>query len=113
MAGAFAAAMATTTTVRAQSSKDDPNIVNLPAHIKVRGAQIAFSPGFRWGTSLLSGQAITREHVMNQTAVTYPWTTVSDMSGETIKTILEDVCDNFSTPIRITSKAGIWCEQVA
>jgi S-sulfosulfanyl-L-cysteine sulfohydrolase len=68
------------------------------ALINVRGAQIAFSPGFRWGTSLLSGQAITREHVMDQTAITYPWTTLTDMTGETIKTILEDVCDNLFNP---------------
>jgi len=68
------------------------------ALISVRGAQIAFSPGFRWGTSLLSGQAITREHVMDQTAITYPWTTVSDLSGDAIKTILEDVCDNLFNP---------------
>jgi sulfur-oxidizing protein SoxB len=68
------------------------------ALINVRGAQIAFSPGFRWGTSLLPGQAITREHVMDQTAITYPWTTLNDLSGETIKTILEDVCDNLFNP---------------
>ena len=68
------------------------------ALINVRGAQIAFSPGFRWGTSLLSGQPITREHVMDQTAITYPWTTLTDMSGETIKIILEDVCDNLFHP---------------
>ena len=68
------------------------------ALINVRGAQIAFSPGFRWGTSLLPGQAITREHVMDQTAITYPWTTLTDLSGETIKTILEDVCDNLFNP---------------
>ena len=68
------------------------------ALMQVRGAQIAFSPGFRWGTSLLSGQAITREHVMDQTAITYPWTTVSDLTGEAIKTILEDVCDNLFNP---------------
>jgi S-sulfosulfanyl-L-cysteine sulfohydrolase len=68
------------------------------ALISVRGAQIAFSPGFRWGTSLLSGQAITREHVMDQTAVTYPWTTLTDMTGETLKIILEDVCDNLFNP---------------
>ena len=64
----------------------------------MRGAQIAFSPGFRWGTSLLPGQAITREHVMDQTAITYPWTTLTDLSGEAIKTILEDVCDNLFNP---------------
>jgi S-sulfosulfanyl-L-cysteine sulfohydrolase len=68
------------------------------ALMSVRGAQIAFSPGFRWGTSLLPGQAITREHVMDQTAITYPWTTLTDMTGETIKTILEDVCDNLFNP---------------
>ncbi len=68
------------------------------ALINVRDAQIAFSPGFRWGTSLLPGQAITREHVMDQTAITYPWTTLTDLSGEAIKTILEDVCDNLFNP---------------
>ena len=66
--------------------------------IKVRGAQIAFSPGFRWGTSLLPGQAITREHVMDQTAIAYPWTMLTDLSGESLKTILEDVCDNLFNP---------------
>ena len=64
----------------------------------VRGAEIAFSPGFRWGTSLLPGQSITREHLMDQTAITYPWTTLTDMRGETIKTILEDVGDNLFNP---------------
>ena len=70
----------------------------LDAMMEARGAQIAFSPGFRWGTSLLPGQAITREHVMDQTAITYPWSTLSDMSGETIKTVLEDVADNLFNP---------------
>ncbi len=68
------------------------------ALIDVQGAQIAFSPGFRWGTSLLPGQAITRELMMDQVAVTYPYATVTDMSGETIKTILEDVADNLFNP---------------
>ncbi|MDP3136403.1 MAG: thiosulfohydrolase SoxB [Burkholderiaceae bacterium] len=70
----------------------------LDALMEVRGAQIGFSPGFRWGTSLLAGQTITREHLMDQTAITYPWTTLSDMSGETLKTILEDVADNLFNP---------------
>ena len=61
-------------------------------------AQIAFSPGFRWGTSLLPGDTITMEHLMDQTAITYPWTTVTEMSGEMIKTVLEDVCDNLFNP---------------
>jgi len=70
----------------------------LDALMDVKGAEIAFSPGFRWGTSLLPGQAITREHLMDQTAITYPWTTLSDMRGDTIKTILEDVGDNLFNP---------------
>lgn len=61
-------------------------------------AEIAFSPGFRWGTSLLPGDTITMEHLMDQTAITYPWTTVTNMSGEMIKTVLEDVCDNLFNP---------------
>ncbi len=63
-----------------------------------KNAEIAFSPGFRWGTTLLPGDAIAYEHVMDQTAITYPYTTVSELSGETIKTILEDVADNLFNP---------------
>jgi len=63
-----------------------------------KNAEIAFSPGFRWGTSLLPGQAITRENLLDQTAITYPYTTVTNMTGETIKTILEDVADNLFNP---------------
>jgi sulfur-oxidizing protein SoxB len=59
---------------------------------------IAFSPGFRWGTSLLPGQSILMEQLMDQTAISYPHTTVTEMTGETIKTILEDVCDNLFNP---------------
>jgi len=64
----------------------------------VKDAEIAFSPGFRWGTSLLPGQPILMEHLLDQTAITYPYTTVTAMTGETIKTILEDVCDNLFNP---------------
>jgi sulfur-oxidizing protein SoxB len=63
-----------------------------------KDAEIAFSPGFRWGTSLLPGQPILMEHLLDQTAITYPYTTVTAMTGETIKTILEDVCDNLFNP---------------
>jgi sulfur-oxidizing protein SoxB len=63
-----------------------------------KNAEIAFSPGFRWGTSLLPGQAITMENLLDQTAITYPYTTVAAMSGATIKTILEDVADNLFNP---------------
>jgi sulfur-oxidizing protein SoxB len=70
----------------------------LDALMDVRGADMAFSPGFRWGTSLLPGQAITREMLMDQTAVTYPYSTLTEMSGEMIKTVLEDVADNLFNP---------------
>jgi sulfur-oxidizing protein SoxB len=70
----------------------------LDALLEVKGAEIAFSPGFRWGTTLLPGQPITREDVMNQTAITYPYTTLTELRGEMIKTILEDVCDNLFNP---------------
>jgi len=68
------------------------------AMIDVKGADLAFSPGFRWGTSILPGQTITFEHVMDQTAITYPMSTLTEMTGEQIKTILEDVCDNLFNP---------------
>ena len=64
----------------------------------VKDAPIAFSPGFRWGTSLLPGQTITFEHLMDQTAITYPYTTTTMMIGEMLKTILEDVADNLFNP---------------
>ena len=68
------------------------------ALIDVQGADIAFSPGFRWGTSLLPGDVITRELMMDQLAITYPTATRTAMSGEMIKTILEDVADNLFNP---------------
>jgi len=68
------------------------------ALMEVQGAEMAFSPGFRWGTSLLPGDTITRELMMDQLAITYPYATVNNMSGETIKTVLEDVADNLFNP---------------
>jgi sulfur-oxidizing protein SoxB len=68
------------------------------AMMAVQGADIAFSPGFRWGTSLLPGDVITRELLMDQVATTYSYATVSEMTGEMIKTVLEDVCDNLFNP---------------
>jgi sulfur-oxidizing protein SoxB len=70
----------------------------LDALMKEKDAPIAFSPGFRWGTSLLPGSAITMEDVLNQTAITYPYTTLTDMTGTQIKTVLEDVGDNLFNP---------------
>jgi S-sulfosulfanyl-L-cysteine sulfohydrolase len=68
------------------------------ALMEVQGAQIAFSPGFRWGTSLLPGQPITREWLLDMTATTYSFATITEMTGEMIKTVLEDVCDNLFNP---------------
>jgi sulfur-oxidizing protein SoxB len=66
----------------------------LDAMLKVQDAQIGFSPGFRWGVSVMPGQAITLEHVMSQTAITYATATLNNLSGEDIKLIMEDVADN-------------------
>jgi S-sulfosulfanyl-L-cysteine sulfohydrolase len=68
------------------------------AMMDVQGADIAFSPGFRWGTSLLPGDVITRELMMDQVATTYSYATVTEMSGAMVKTVLEDVCDNLFNP---------------
>ncbi len=72
--------------------------VILDALMAVQDAEIAFSPGFRWGTTLLPGEAFTMEHLMDLTAITYPYATVNALTGEMIKTILEDVCDNLFNP---------------
>jgi len=66
--------------------------------MQMKDAPIAFSPGFRWGTTLLGGQSITMEDLMDQTAITYPNTTVNFMTGEAIKGVLEDVADNLFNP---------------
>ncbi len=64
------------------------------AMLEVKDAEIAFSPGFRWGVSVLPGDDITFEHVMTQTAITYATSTLNELDGEFIKTVLEDVADN-------------------
>jgi sulfur-oxidizing protein SoxB len=63
-----------------------------------RDAEIALSPGFRWGTSILPGQDITREDIYNATAMTYPASYRMTMSGARLKEILEDVADNLFNP---------------
>ena len=68
------------------------------ALMDVQGADIAFSPGFRWGTTLLPGQPITREWLLDMTATTYSYATLTDMKGDMIKTVLEDVADNLFNP---------------
>jgi sulfur-oxidizing protein SoxB len=70
----------------------------LDALMAERDAEIAFSPGFRWGTSLLPGDTITQEDLLNATAISYPQVTVTAMTGATLKAVLEDVCDNLFNP---------------
>jgi len=66
----------------------------LEALLAEKGAEIAFSPGFRWGSTLLPGDAISFEHLMDQTAITYAFSTLNQLSGGEIKAILEDIADN-------------------
>jgi S-sulfosulfanyl-L-cysteine sulfohydrolase len=80
--------------------------VILDALMEVTGAEIAFSPGFRWGTSIIPNEAITFEDVMAQTAITYPFVTLNEFSGEAIKNILEDVCDNLFNPDPYMQQGG-------
>jgi S-sulfosulfanyl-L-cysteine sulfohydrolase len=72
--------------------------VILDGLMAVKDAQIALSPGFRFGTTLLPGDAITVERLLDQTAITYPMTTVTSLTGKAIKAILEDVADNLFNP---------------
>jgi sulfur-oxidizing protein SoxB len=68
------------------------------ALLKERDAEIALSPGFRWGTTVLPGQAITVEDIHNATAITYPQVYRIPMTGERLKEVLEDVADNLFNP---------------
>lgn len=72
----------------------------------VKDAQIALSPGFRWGTAVLPGQTITMENVLDQTCMTYPETYRREMKGSEIKAILEDVCDNLFNPDPYVQQGG-------
>ena len=65
---------------------------------ETQDAEIALSPGFRWGTTLLPGSAITVEDIMAQTAITYPGVAVRAMTGIELKETLEDIADNLFNP---------------
>jgi S-sulfosulfanyl-L-cysteine sulfohydrolase len=80
--------------------------VLLDALMAEKNAEIALSPGFRWGTTLLPGQDITLEDVLDQTAITYPYTTVSELTGAQLKAILEDVSDNLFNPDPYLQQGG-------
>lgn len=78
----------------------------LKALLEVNDAEIAFSPGFRWGTTLLPGEAITTEVVMNQTAITYPQVSVTQIDGLELKNRMEDVADNLFNPDPYLQQGG-------
>ena len=61
-------------------------------------AELALSPGFRWGNTVLPGEAITMEDVLSETAITYPEVYVQEMTGAQIKAVMEDICDNLFNP---------------
>ena len=71
-----------------------------------KNADIAFSPGFRWGSTLLPGDAITFEHLMDQTAITYPQSTLNELTGAQVKEILEDIADNAFNPDPYRQQGG-------
>tara|TARA_B110000208_G_C11774118_1_gene431371 strand:+ start:28 stop:1359 length:1332 start_codon:yes stop_codon:yes gene_type:complete len=72
--------------------------VIVDALMEVKGAEMAFSPGFRWGTSLLPNTDVLMENLMDQTATTYSHSTLTEMKGSQIKAIMEDVADNLFNP---------------
>ena len=78
----------------------------LEALMREKNAPIAFSPGFRWGGTLLPGDPITLEHLMDQTAITYPAVTLNELTGAQIKDILEDVADNLFNPDPYLQQGG-------
>ena len=76
------------------------------ALISQRDAQIALSPGFRWGAAVLPGQDITREDIYNVTAMTYPNAYRMEMSGGQLHTIMEDVAANIFNPDAYYQQGG-------
>ena len=71
-----------------------------------RDVQIALSPGFRWGTTLLPGQDITVDDLYTETAMSYPAVYRNEMTGAQLKEILEDVCDNLFNPDPFYQQGG-------
>jgi sulfur-oxidizing protein SoxB len=78
----------------------------LQALLAQKDGEIAFSPGFRWGVTLMPGDPITREDLMGQIAITYPQVTVSEFTGAEIKSILEDIADNLFNPDPYLQQGG-------
>jgi S-sulfosulfanyl-L-cysteine sulfohydrolase len=76
------------------------------AILRQRDCEIALSPGFRWGTTIPAGAAITREDVYNATAISYPQTYRMKMTGQRLKEVLEDVADNIFNPDPYLQQGG-------
>ena len=76
------------------------------AMLSERDAEIALSPGVRWGTSVMPGEAITREDIHNATSITYGQCYRTEMTGETLKTVLEDAPDNIFNPAPYYQQGG-------
>ena len=76
------------------------------AIMQERDTEISLSPGFRWGTTLLPGQNITIDDIYSQTSMNYPEVYRIEMTGKTIKDLLEDVCDNIFNPDPFFQQGG-------
>ncbi len=76
------------------------------AIMQERDTEISLSPGFRWGTTLLPGQKITIDDIYSQTSMNYPEVYRTEMSGDFIKNLLEDVCDNIFNPDPFFQQGG-------
>jgi sulfur-oxidizing protein SoxB len=68
------------------------------AMLSERDAEIALSPGVRWGPSLIPGDNVTREDIWNVTSMTYGKAYRSEMTGEFLHVVMEDVADNIFNP---------------
>lgn len=76
------------------------------ALLSERDAEIALSPGVRWGPSIVPGQEITREDIWNVTSMTYGAAYRTEMTGEFLKVVLEDVADNIFNPDPFFQQGG-------
>jgi len=70
------------------------------------GADIALSPGFRWGPTFLAGHEMTMEDLLSHTAISYPDVYVQEVTGRDLQGLLEDVCDNLFNPDPFRQQGG-------
>jgi sulfur-oxidizing protein SoxB len=68
--------------------------------------ELVFSPGFRWGNTVLPGEPITMADILSETAITYPEVYVQEMTGAQIKAVMEDICDNLFNPDPYRQQGG-------